>query len=186
MARLSQFFAPAQAARGNRDQRGRGQEGWRDRPKGEWRPRNGAANRPEVGSRNTPYVVVSQQMTSSPVHRGARTAVPKREALILQAALNYPWLLHDHLEELASLEFRHADAERLKNALIDIAAHAAAPDAEAIKAELSAPPPHRGHGAHRCSRSPRPRSGGPGRTPPPRMFWSPGSSLSPCIGNGIH
>ncbi len=73
---------------------------------------------------------------SSPVHRGHRTAVPKREALILQAALNYPWLLHDHLEELASLEFTHADAERLKGALIDIAAHSAAPDAETIKAEL--------------------------------------------------
>jgi hypothetical protein len=44
--------------------------------------------------------------------------VPRREALILLAALNHPWLLHDHLEELASLEFRHADAERLKAALI--------------------------------------------------------------------
>ena len=141
-ARLSQFFAPVQAPRGNFPPRGRAQENWRDRPKsggmGEWRQRNGAPNRPEVGSHNTPYVVVSQQMTSSPVHRGARTAVPKREALILQAALNYPWLLHDHLEELASLEFRHADAERLKCALIDIAAHAPAVDSEAIKAELAA------------------------------------------------
>ena len=61
-----------------------------------------------------PYVVASQQLASSPLHRGHRTAVPRREALILQAALNHPWLLHDHLEELASLEFRHADAERLK------------------------------------------------------------------------
>jgi DNA primase len=86
--------------------------------------------------------VLSQQLASSPVHRGHRTAVPRREALILQAALNYPWLLHDHLEELASLEFRHADAERLKNALIDIAAHnaghAAILDAEALKTELAA------------------------------------------------
>jgi DNA primase len=66
--------------------------------------------------------------------------VPRREALILLAALNHPWLLHDHLEELASLEFRHADAERLKAALIDIAAHsadAAALDPEALKAELA-------------------------------------------------
>jgi len=63
--------------------------------------------------------------------------VPKREALILQAALNYPWLLHDHLEEFASLEFRHADAERLKSALVDIAAHAAAADPEAVRAELT-------------------------------------------------
>jgi len=85
-----------------------------------------------------PYVVMSQQLAASPLHRGHRTMVPKREALILQAALNYPWLLHDHLEELASLEFRHADAERLKCALIDIAAHAAAADSPAIKAELAA------------------------------------------------
>ncbi len=77
-------------------------------------------------------------MSASPLHRGFRTAVPLREALILQAAINHPWLLHDHLEELASLEFRYADAERLKAALIDIAAHAAAADAEAIKAELAA------------------------------------------------
>jgi DNA primase len=84
-----------------------------------------------------PYVVASQQLKSSPVYRGHRTAVPLREALILQATLNHPWLLHDHLEELASLEFRHAEAERLKNALIDIAAHAAALDAEALKSELA-------------------------------------------------
>jgi DNA primase len=138
--RLQQFFAPAQGqgfgARGNFQQRGQGQN-WRDRPKDQWQ-RSGGPKRPEVGSRNTPYVVVSQQLAASPVHRGARTSVPLREALILQAALNYPWLLHDHLEELASLEFRYADAEKLKSALIDIAAHSAAPDAEAIKAELAA------------------------------------------------
>jgi DNA primase len=92
---------------------------------------------PEPG-RNTPYVVVSQQLANSPVHRGYRTSMPKREALILQAALNHPWLLHDHLEELASLEFRHADAERLKAALIDIAAQAATLDPAALQAELSA------------------------------------------------
>ena len=136
-ARLSQFFAPAQAPRGN-FQRGQGQgQNWRERGNSNWQPRNGAPQRPAIGGKNTPYVVVSQQLASSPVHRGHRTAVPKREALILQAALNYPWLLHDHLEELASLEFHHADAELLKGALIDIAAHAAAPDAEAIKAELA-------------------------------------------------
>jgi len=138
-ARLSQFFAPAQAPRGN-FQRGQGQgfgQNWRERGNSGWQPRNGAPQRPATGGRNMPYVVVSQQLASSPVHRGHRTAVPKREALILQAALNYPWLLHDHLEELASLEFHHADAERLKGALIDIAAHSAAPDVDAIKAELA-------------------------------------------------
>ena len=135
-ARIAGLFAPAQNARGNFQQRGNRQEAWRDRPKGEWRGRGGP-QRPEPGSRNTPYVVVSQQMATSPLHRG-RTTVPRREALILQAALNHPWLLHDHLEELSHLEFRNADAEKLKGALIDIAAHAATLDPEALQAELAA------------------------------------------------
>jgi DNA primase len=129
-ARLANFFAPAQSPQ--RDAR-RGAE-WRERRDGD-RRRPAAPRGP---NRAMPYVVVSQQLSSSPVHRGHRTAVPRREALILQAALNHPWLLHDHLEELASLEFRHADAERVKGALIDIAAHAVALDAEALKAELAA------------------------------------------------
>jgi DNA primase len=137
-ARLSHFFAPAQTPR--REARSSGN--WREpRSGGNWRERNADWQRqaaPRTAGRSTPYVVVSQQLASSAVHRGNRAAVPKREALILQAAINYPWLLHDHLEELASLEFRHAEAERLKNALIDIAAHASALDAEALKAELAA------------------------------------------------
>jgi len=135
-ARIAQLFAPAQAQRGNYQSRGNRQEAWRDRPKGEWRGRGGP-QRPEPGSRNTPYVVVSQQMATGPLHRG-RTTVPRREALILLAALNHPWLLHDHLEELSQLEFRNPDAEKLKCALIDIAAHAATLDPEALKAELAA------------------------------------------------
>ncbi|HUI98396.1 MAG TPA: DNA primase, partial [Xanthobacteraceae bacterium] len=129
-ARLGAFFAPA--AGPGRELRGRGQGGRR-----EWPPRSQPGARPAPGKAG-PYVVVSNQLAASPVHRGHRAAVPRREALILQAALNHPWLLHDHLEELASLEFRHADAEKLKSALIDIAAHAAAADAEAVKAELAA------------------------------------------------
>jgi len=123
--RLAQFFAPA---RRERDASG---EGWRR----DFRPRR---QRLAPGDKHTPYVVVSQQLAASPLHRGHRTAVPRREALILQAALNYPWLLHDHLEEFASLEFRHADTERLRSALVDIAVHAAAADADVVRAELSA------------------------------------------------
>jgi DNA primase len=141
-ARLGAFFAPAQGPRGNRDRNwrgGRGEQGqnWRERRERDWPARNGSIVRPAANGRSAPYVVVSQQLAVSPVHRGHRTAVPRREALILQAALNHPWLLHDHLEELASLEFRHGDAERLKATLIDIAAHAAALDAEALRAELA-------------------------------------------------
>ena len=136
--RLSQYFAPARAQQ--REARSGGN--WRDpRSGGSFRERNGGdwqRREARTAGRAMPYVVVSQQMASSPVHRGNRSTVSRREALILQAALNHPWLLHDHLEELSSLDFRHADAEKIKNALIDIAAHAAALDTEALKAELAA------------------------------------------------
>ncbi|MFA6264359.1 MAG: DNA primase [Pseudolabrys sp.] len=149
--RLRAFFAPAQ----NQNFSGRGSFGGprgRQGPtQGNWQPRFGGPRgaspygpgaRGMAGGQSGPYVVLSQQMAASPVHRGHRTAVPTREALILQAAVNYPWLLHDHLEELASLEFRHGDAERVKAALIDIAAHAedltSGHESETLRAELAA------------------------------------------------
>ncbi|MGA7488071.1 MAG: DNA primase [Xanthobacteraceae bacterium] len=88
-------------------------------------------------SRGEPYVVASAQLAASPVHRGHRAAMPPREALILQAVIHHPWLLHDHLEELAGVEFRHAEAARVKGELIDIVAHGSAPDGEAMAAELA-------------------------------------------------
>ncbi len=64
----------------------------------------------------------SQRLASSPIVRGGRGALPSREALILLAALNHPWLLDAHAEELAELEFRHADSDRLRRAMLDAAA----------------------------------------------------------------
>jgi DNA primase len=89
-----------------------------------------------LAMRGEPYVVVSAQLAQSPVHRGHRAAVSRREALILQAVLNHPWLLQEHGEDLAAVEFGHAEAERVKAALIDIAAHDGAFDAPAMRAEL--------------------------------------------------
>ena len=121
-------------------------EGWRrsaQQPGG-----RSAGGRNTAGYRTTgrgagpsPYTVLSQQLAASPVMRGHRTAMPRREALILQTVLNHPWLLHDHLEELSSLAFRHADAERLKGAVIDGFAQdmtATAPGAEPEPAALRA------------------------------------------------
>jgi DNA primase len=80
------------------------------------------------------YVAASPQLAGSPIHRGS--VMPRREALILQAVINHPWLLHEHLEELATLELRHPDAAKIKPALIDIFAQMGAPDAAGILAEL--------------------------------------------------
>ncbi|MFZ0422913.1 MAG: DNA primase [Xanthobacteraceae bacterium] len=86
--------------------------------------RGGARSaRPAVLARDQAYVAVSPHLTASSLHRGNRAAIPRNEALILQTALNHPWLLHEHLEELAEAEFRHADTQKLKGALIDVFAH---------------------------------------------------------------
>jgi DNA primase len=74
------------------------------------------------------YVAVSPQLAASSLHRGPRAAIPRSEALMLQAAVNHPWLLHDHMEELAEAEFRNPDTQKLKGALIDVFAHHSAGD----------------------------------------------------------
>jgi DNA primase len=65
-----------------------------------------------------PYQFASPDLVSSPIMRGQRSAMSRREALILQSLLSHPWLLHDHLEEVAALEFAHPEAHRLRAAII--------------------------------------------------------------------
>ena len=138
-SRLRQLFAPADISTRRRgfDAKGRrsGASGWPVSPGGAF-------------GREQPYVAASPQLAISPLHRGHRAAIPRREALILQTALNHPWLLHDHLEELAEAEFRHADSQKLKSALIDVFAQHFAEDfgrdGETDRAELSAELTRRG------------------------------------------
>jgi DNA primase len=125
-ARLHQLFAPIEASsrRGNFGQRSFGQRGFEPKRFAQNGRRDAGAG--FAGPRlrpDDPYVAVSPQLAVSPLHRGHRAAIPRREALILLSAINHPWLLHDHLEELAASEFRHADTQKLKGALIDVFAH---------------------------------------------------------------
>jgi DNA primase len=146
-ARLRHMFAPTDISTRRRtfDDKGR-------RPFDDKTRRGGVSARPIApksgfGS-DEPYVAASAQLAAGPLHRGHRTAIPLREALILQAALNHPWLLHDHMEELAEAEFRHADTQKLKSALIDVFSHQFAEDfgrdGEAGQAELVAELTRRG------------------------------------------
>jgi DNA primase len=50
--------------------------------------------------------------------RGQRSAMSRREALILLSLINHPWLLHDHLEEVAALELAHPEAHKLRAGII--------------------------------------------------------------------
>jgi DNA primase len=91
-----------------------------------------------------PYQAASPQLANSPIMRGQRSAISRREALILQCLVNHPWLLHDHLEEVAALELAHPEAHKLRAGIIAAFAndhhHSSDPDeqAEKMRADLEA------------------------------------------------
>jgi len=79
-------------------------------------------SRPQAGASAAlprgPYQPASSQLATSPLLRGQRSAMSRREALILQCLINHPWLLHEHLEEVAALELAHPDAHKLRAGII--------------------------------------------------------------------
>jgi len=89
-----------------------------------------------------PYQATSPQLANSPIMRGQRSALSRREALILQCLINHPWLLHEHLEEVAALELAHPEAHKLRAAIIAAFAndHHHSPDpteqAEKMRADI--------------------------------------------------
>ncbi len=118
-ARLSKLFAPIEArfAPRTRVEYQRGQKSRLSDPKIGLTQRSG-------------------RLAASSIVRGPHTAIPAREALILLAVMNHPWLLSEHAEEFVALEFFHRDAETLRKAILAAAASGHASDAEALKARL--------------------------------------------------
>jgi DNA primase len=149
--RLQRLFQPA----GNdRNYRGQGQGGFRQRQGGDsqrFPPRGtnfGNRNGPGRGFAQAgvaafgpgPYQAASQQLAASPLLRGQRSALSRREALILKTLINHPWLLHEHLEEVAALELAHPEAHRLRASVIAAwaADHHHSPDVEEQSEKLRA------------------------------------------------
>jgi DNA primase len=121
--RLRDLFAPAvDAYAGRREPRGRF-------------PQRGSRGR-QPPANNSP--VASPRLSASSIVRGYRTALPPREALILLAIVNHPWLLESRAEELSELEFLHSDADRLRRALLDAGASHAIAAPETLRQALAA------------------------------------------------
>src|SRR5258706_9371812 len=148
------FYARGNNYRGGAGNFGGGESGRRFAPRGVFTP--GAAGRFEprggraqgsAGSQTInrgPYQAASPQLATSPIMRGQRSAMSRREALILQSLINHPWLLHDHLEEVAALELAHPEANKLRARIIAAFAedhhHGAEPSeqAEKMRVDLAA------------------------------------------------
>jgi len=80
----------------------------------------------------------SQRLRGSPIVRGFRSALPPREALILVAVVNHPWILERHAEEFSELEFLNPDADQLRRAILDAATEAGAAEPDALRATIVA------------------------------------------------
>jgi len=131
-ARLQRAFSPETR------QGGGGAPPGRFTPKG---ARNQGIN-PLTPLGSGPYQAASPQLAASPLMRGQRSAISRREALILQCLINHPWLMDDHLEEVAALEWGHPEAHKLSAGIIAAFAHdhhhSSAPEeqAEKMRADL--------------------------------------------------
>ncbi|WP_050402688.1 DNA primase [Bradyrhizobium embrapense] len=153
--RLQRNFAP-EGGRGGYGRGGYGNRGNFGGGRGGESPRQFAPRGPAQGGRfgakgggspgilRGPYQAASPQLANSPIMRGQRSAISRREALILQSLINHPWLLHDHLEEVAALELAHPEAHKLRAAIIAAFAHDhhhspdAEEQAEKMRADLEA------------------------------------------------
>jgi DNA primase len=78
----------------------------------------------------------SARLQASPLVRGSRSASPPREALILLAVIQHPWLLESHAEEFAALEFLHAEADLLRRAILEAGTEENILDSAALDAML--------------------------------------------------
>jgi DNA primase len=125
-ARLNALFAAVRAPAEKRAYERTGPRGF-----GRAWPQRGS------GPRGQTLMPLSPRLSTSPIVRGSRSALPPREALILLAVLNHPWLLDTHAEEFAELEFLHRDAERLRRAILDAAIGLAAVNAEELRATVA-------------------------------------------------
>ncbi|MDE5441357.1 DNA primase [Bradyrhizobium sp. CSA207] len=123
--RLQRTFAP-EGGRGGFAGRGNFRSGSQGRP---FQPRGGGQTNRFGGQGRRggpvplsipsgPYQAASPQLAASPIMKGQRSAISRREALILQILINHPWLLHEHLEEVAALELAHPEAHKLRAAII--------------------------------------------------------------------
>lgn len=92
-----------------------GTSSWRTRSPsaGERRPAHGKSANSIATSRT------SSLLASRLVQAAAPCSAP-REALLMMAIVRHPWLLDDHLEEIASLHLDDADCCRVRNVLLTV------------------------------------------------------------------
>lgn len=135
--RLRALAAPGSPDRPRRGGFGAGPAGRKER-NGTSRP---YSSRPYGRGPEMRLAPLSPQLQNSPIVRGWHNALPPREALIILATFNHPWLLETEAEQLADLEFLNTDADGLRRVVLDITSSGQSdqvPDSAALREAVMA------------------------------------------------
>jgi DNA primase len=95
--------------------------------------RGGGASRPGQAA----AMLASDSLKNSPLVRGTAATLPPREAVMLLALLNHPWLTAEVAEELTSLNFDNPGLGSLRDAIIDVCTCQNPLDKEGLRNQLS-------------------------------------------------
>jgi DNA primase len=134
-------MAPKAEPQRNQSRRGTAGNVWsgnfRDNARGKGGSWSGAWQRNRSNARE-PLPPPSARLSGSPIVRGVRLAMPPREALMLVAVINHPWLLAEHAEEFAALDVLNPDADQLRRAVLDAGTGGGEAGPEALRAAVEA------------------------------------------------
>jgi len=109
---------------------------WRVRERASERARLGGAPRAAPGPSSGP-LGQGASARSNELSEQPAAALPPREALLMAALLNHPWLLESCWEEIERLRLTSTALDRLRRALLDLAAEGIPLDPMRVRSHLS-------------------------------------------------
>ncbi len=105
-----------------REARGFGRSGWRE-----------GARAPVQAARPGP----SESLKRSGLARSSEVHISPREAALMLALLNHPWLLDAHVEQVALIPLRSRALEQLRDGFLHVHAELSPLDSEGLRTQLS-------------------------------------------------
>ena len=103
----------------------------------QWRGRQfTGANSARRGGFEPPRPVASSSLRQSSLAGSEGSSLPAREALLIRALINHPFLIEAYAEEIAALEFSSAAISRLRDALLSLVMEQNSLDSGAVRHQL--------------------------------------------------
>jgi DNA primase len=108
----------------------------RDNTQPDWRVRERANERARLGG--PPRAALAATALARSNELSERTvSAPPREALLILALINHPWLLERHCEEISELAFTSPPLVRLRDALLELVSRGSPLDSVNVRSHLS-------------------------------------------------